>query len=250
MFEIHRTVTGLQPTLFGVPSYSLFVALGFLCGLTYYFFASRKRGVGFIPAFTLVAAALVFALIGSKIPLLFLNPGIKNILWGKSVVGALLGGMAGVFLAKKHFHIQVRMGNEIAPAVALGMAVGRWGCFFGGCCYGQPAAWGFDFGDGLLRLPTQLFEVAFHLTAFVILLLAKRKPRTPGILFKWYILSYFIFRFWMEFIRETPVLWAGLTIYQIICALGALYMAVVIVRIKREGSPSQGTGGMEHDGFT
>lgn len=234
MLDTHQTITGVHPLILGMPSYSLFVALGICAGLAYYLLNTKKERMEFLPALTLVAAALISALIGSKIPLLFLKPGIMTLLTGKSIVGALLGGMAGVVIAKKIMKIKVRLGNIIAPSVALGMAIGRFGCFFGGCCYGKPSSWGFDFGDGLLRLPTQLFEAFFHACAFIVMVRLKGRVKTPGILFKIYVLVYFTFRFFMEFIRETPVLWMGMTIYQIICALGVLYITALIVKIKKD----------------
>ncbi len=243
MLDTHGTITGISPLLFGMPAYSLFVTLGILAGLAHYLLLAKQGRMQFMQVFTLIGAALGFAVIGSKIPLLFLNPTPYALLTGKSIVGALLGGMVGIAIAKKVMKLQVRLGNIIAPSIALGMAIGRFGCFFGGCCYGKPAAWGFNFGDGLLRLPTQLFEVAFHLCAFVAMTALQKRVKTPGILFKGYILVYFIFRFATEFIRETPVLWLNMTIYQMICLLGAAYMAAVIVKLYKQKELMQAAGG-------
>lgn len=238
MLDSHSTITGIRPLIFGIPSYSIFVTLGMVLGLGYYLLSAKRKNLQLVPALKLVCAALFSALIGAKIPLLFLNPGLINLLVGKSIVGGLLGGMVGVMVAKRIFKIQVRLGNIIAPAIALGIAVGRIGCFFNGCCYGTPASWGFDFGDGQLRLPTQLFEVLFHFCAFLVLAYLQKRVKAPGILFKWYVLIYFLFRFFMEYIRETPGLWLGMTIYQIISLLGILYMAVTILKINKEGASS------------
>lgn len=238
MLDAHTTITGIRPVILGIPAYPLFVTLGILAGMAWYFVNIKSSRTQFMPAFTLVAAALMSALIGSKLPLLFLTRDIRLLLTGKSVVGALLGGMIGVVATKKVLGLKVRLGNVIAPSVALGLAIGRFGCFFGGCCYGKPAVWGFDFGDGQLRLPTQLFEAAFHGCAFIVMLCVMKRIKTPGILFKAYVLAYFVFRFFMEFIRETPVLWLGMTIYQIICLLGGLYMATAIIRMKMESGRS------------
>jgi prolipoprotein diacylglyceryltransferase len=63
----------------------------------------------------------------------------------------------------------------------------------------------------------------------------KGKVKTQGILFKYYLLAYFIFRFFMEFIRENPLVWEGMTIYQIISILGILYIAAGFWRESRRG---------------
>ena len=86
--------------------------------------------------------------------------------------------------------------------------------------------WGVDFGDGLLRYPTQLFEMVFLLIAFAILHYAKKRVKTPGILFKLFLISYFIFRFLIEFIRVNPTIYAGLSIYQILSVLAAIYVGI------------------------
>jgi len=52
-----------------------------------------------------------------------------------------------------------------APGLLFGMTIGRFGCFFGGCCAGRPTAsrWGLWASDrrlGMRRIPTQLLESA------------------------------------------------------------------------------------------
>lgn len=232
MFDAHDRLYGnTAPHILGIPAYTFFVGLGIIAGLIYYFVDLKRRGQVSEGAVKIVFAALVCGVIGSRIPLLFEGRGWQEILYGKSIVGGLAGGMFGVIAIKKILGIKLRLGNVIAPSVALGMVIGRMGCFLNGCCYGIPASWGFDFGDGLRRLPAQLFESAFHFIAFVFLVCCKNKVKTPGLLFKLYLLTYFIFRFFMEFIRENPIVFCGMTIYQIICVLGIIYMAIILAII-------------------
>src|SRR4051812_49460647 len=61
--------------------------------------------------------------------------------------------------------ISGRTGARFALPLAVGVAVGRLGCYFAGLddfTYGTPTAlpWGHDFGDGILRHPVQLYESA------------------------------------------------------------------------------------------
>jgi phosphatidylglycerol---prolipoprotein diacylglyceryl transferase len=227
---------GIMPTIFGVSSYMIFVGLGIIAGIIYYLTDAEKRSAKSEGAIEIVSSALIFGVIGSKIPLIIEGADIKTIIYGKSILGGLLGGMLGVILIKRILKIKTKMGNIIAPAVALGMSIGRLGCFFNGCCYGIPGTWGIDFGDGLLRYPTQLFESAFHLTAFILLHKLKLKTKKPGILFKYYVLSYFIFRFFIEFIRENPVFYFGLTLYQLICIIGIIFVTLtIIINNNKEG---------------
>ena len=233
-FDVHESLGGVLPTILGIPSYSIFVGLGILVGIVYYLLDARRRGVKHDGVVVIVASALIFGVIGSKIPLLFESNNPDIWAYGKSIVGAMLGGMLGVILVKRIMKIKLKMGNIIAPAVALGMAIGRIGCFCNGCCFGIPAPFGlgFNFGDGVLRLQTQLLESVFHLTAFFILRHYQDKVKTPGILFKLYLLAYFIFRFLCEFIRENPRILLDMTIYQIFCIIGIIYMGFALWRGK------------------
>lgn len=237
MLDTHYRLYGSNSiNILGIPAYSFFVGLGLLVGVLYYFYSLKQEGRVSEGAVKIVTSGLLFGVIGSKVPLIFEGRGLEYIIYGKSIVGGLLGGMFGVIAVKKVFKINLKLGNVIAPSIALGMSIGRLGCFFNGCCYGVVAPFGFDFGDGQLRLPTQLFEVAFHFTAFIVLVHYKDKVKTPGILFKLYIIAYFIFRFFMEFIRENPVVYAGMSIYQIISLLGIAYMTIVIYIGKNKSS--------------
>src|SRR4029450_6126480 len=81
-----------------------------------------------------------------------------------------------VELTKLVLHIHVKTGDTFALPLALALAVGRFGCFFNGCCFGQPSnlPWAVDFGDGIRRHPTQLYEVLFHLTMAGVLIFLMR----------------------------------------------------------------------------
>lgn len=234
MFDTHHSVGGILSNILGIPAYSFFVTLGIVVGVMYYLIDAKKRNASNEGAIIIVASGIIFGMIGSKIPLLFEGKTLLQVLTGKSIVGGLIGGMLGVIFVKKLLKIKTKMGNVIAPSVALGLAIGRWGCFFNGCCYGVVSSWGFNFGDGQLRLPTQLLESVFNSVAFVLLHKYKSEVKTAGILFKLYLLSYFVFRFFLEFIRVNPVVWAGFSIYQIISLLGFVFILINLLLMRRK----------------
>src|SRR5262249_20785687 len=105
--------------------------------------------------------------------------------------------------------------DVFAPGIALGHVVGRFGCFFAGCCYGKPTdkPWGIVFSDpfaaanvgtplGVHLHPTQLYEAGTELIILIVLLLTERKRETfAGRTFWLYILLYAISRFVIEFFR-------------------------------------------------
>src|ERR1700750_1380466 len=88
----------------------------------------------------------------------------------RSVEGALAGGIIAIELYKWKNGIALRTGARFALPLAIGIAIGRLGCYYAGLddfTYGTPTAlpWGPDFGGGILRHPVQLYE-SFAMTAF------------------------------------------------------------------------------------
>jgi phosphatidylglycerol---prolipoprotein diacylglyceryl transferase len=164
------------------------------------------------------------AMIGAKLPfaladwegLLSGRAWFEN---GKTIVFGLVGGYLGVELVKAWLGVRVKTGDSFAVPVAAAVGVGRLGCFVAGCCYGTVTTlpWGVDFGDGLRRHPTQLYEMAFHLTAACGLAWLKRRGLLRGQLIKLYLITYLTYRFLTELIRPEPVLALGLTGYQWAC---------------------------------
>lgn len=164
------------------------------------------------------------AMIGAKLPFALadwqtLLEGRALFENGKTIVFGMVGGYAGVELAKAMLGVRVKTGDGFAVPVAGAVAVGRLGCFAAGCCHGVATSlpWGVDFGDGLRRHPTQIYEAAFHAMLAIILAVFQRKGMFRGQLIKLYIISYLIYRFATEFLRPEAVLAASLTGYQWAC---------------------------------
>ena len=234
-------------TIFGkeISSYSFFVGIGLIVGVLWFMFTvAVKEKVRGDKAYYIVLSALIFGIIGSKLLVIMENINvllkdfsqIKVFLFtGKSIVGGLIGGYIGVRIIKKILKEKIRVGNKITPAIALGMGIGRIGCFLTGCCYGIKTSLpiGVDFGDGIPRIPTQLIEMMFCLILFVYFFYKQKKneENSPGILFQKFVFYYFVFRFFIEFIRDTEKNILFFSIYQVICFIGAIYM---IIKIRKE----------------
>jgi len=160
-------------------------------------------------------------MLGAKLPFALADPlgPLCTQAWiadGKTILFGLVGGYVGVELAKALVDVRVKTGDSFAVPVAVSIGLGRFGCFVGGCCYGVPTTWpwGVDFGDGVPRHPTQLYEVAFHLSAAAVLWVLERGNRFPRQRFKLYLIAYCVYRFATEFVRPEVRLWGGLTGYQ------------------------------------
>ncbi len=153
--------------------------------------------------------------------------------------GGLLGGAAAAwgYLRAQRLAF-LRVGDQCVPYLALGHAVGRFGCFLNGCCYGRPTtAWcGVRFpGQDVSVLPTQLFETGGLLVLWLALRRLHRPEilRQPGRVCGVYLAGYAGLRFVLEFLRgDQPMAWAGLTLQQIISlAIGAVGMWWVLRRL-------------------
>jgi phosphatidylglycerol:prolipoprotein diacylglycerol transferase len=166
-------------------------------------------------------------MIGAKLPFVFSdwNEFLSGASWfasGKTILCGLVGGYFGVEIAKWCLDLKLKTGDSFAVPVAAAVAVGRLGCFYGGCCYGTPTAlpWGVVFPtvDQVARHPTQLYEFAFHVACAVVLAALRRDGIFRGQLIKLYIIAYAVYRFATEFIRPEERIWGDLTGYQLASA--------------------------------
>ena len=158
-------------------------------------------------------------------------------LGGKTIVGAIVGGTAAVEWAKRRLGITSRTGDLFALPLALGIAVGRVGCFLTGLqdhTFGMLTSlpWGVDFGDGP-RHPTQLYEIAFLVVLAGILLWFERRPHRAGRLFQLFLASYMAFRLAVDFVKPEVRLPGGLSSLQWACVLTLGYVAVDWLRESR-----------------
>jgi hypothetical protein len=120
------------------------------------------------------------ALLGSKLLSGLENPArsasapLVAVLSSKTIVGGLIGGLIAVEIVKKIAGIRTPTGDLFAIPLCVGIAVGRIGCFLTGLDDGTFAVattlpWGINFGDGIARHPTQLYEIVFLLVLAAVL---------------------------------------------------------------------------------
>ena len=123
-----------------------------------------------------------------------------------------------------------QVADMAAPALAMGAAIGRIGCFLNGCCYGKLTniAWAIPL-NGQLRHPTQLYDMAYNLIIFGVLWDIRKRVTREGLLFWLFLLMYSVGRFGVEFFRVNPRILAGLSGSQIFSLILFLVSAGVIV---------------------
>jgi prolipoprotein diacylglyceryltransferase len=167
-------------------------------------------------------------------------------LGGKTIAGGLLGGWAGVEIAKRAVGVTQSTGDAFAFPLILGMCIGRVGCFLTGLAdhtYGVHTSvpWAVDFGDGP-RHPTQLYEIAFLLLLGVALLLRMRTPYPNGRLFRLFMLGYLLWRFAVEFLKPRDVLIGTLSAIQFASIIGVAVCGWALQRSQPRAQQSLWSG--------
>jgi phosphatidylglycerol---prolipoprotein diacylglyceryl transferase len=225
----------------------LFESLAYALGSALYLRMRRNEGDPLTgpQRSSVFAAAIVGAALGSKILGWFDHPSEWLTRWrdpifllgGKTIVGGLIGGWILVEIVKRVEGIHTRSGDLFAIPLALGIAIGRVGCFLGGMAdqtFGLPAnlPWAVDFGDGVRRHPTQIYEILWLLTLTFLLWRARTQPRENGDLFKLFMIGYLSFRLLMDFWKPADPI-VGLTAIQWACVGTLLFYAREVPRLAR-----------------
>lgn len=251
-----------------LPPHPILESLAYFVGARIYFYmrARSHHSTRYIPAdqgLWIVVGAVLGAAAGSKVlswledPWLVLQHLSDPHYWmgGQTIVGGLLGGLIGVEFAKRRVGVTESTGDDFVWPLIIGMCIGRVGCFLAGLpddTYGTPTHWftGVDFGDGIPRHPTQLYEIAFLLVWGAFIWWVDRRdpirfyrhhvaPSLPqGAKFQLFMFGYLVFRLLVEFIKPTPHIYFGLSNIQLACIGGIAYYTIKIgTWLRRNATP-------------
>jgi len=248
------------------------LALAFIFGAALAQNRARGQKIDADQVMDLVFAILVSSIIGARLLYVIINwqfyaasPLDIFKVWEGGLVfygGFILAFFVALRVVKKNALSVWKITDIMAPSVALGIALGRVGCFLNGCCYGARSdRWGMVFpgrdnppvfaqqvADGLISssaacslpvLPAQLYSALHGFIIFIILLALERHKRFDGFLFWVLVLLYSSGRFFIEGVRyyEQAYMIGLLTVSQVISAgLFIIAMSVLIVRSKHAGS--------------
>ena len=238
-----------------IPTHGFFVGLGVVLAAAVFVVEARRRGQRDDRLLYVVTGALLGGAILMRLGTWLQHVDLRDnasfaeqwFYGNRSILSGLVGAWLGVHVAKRLVGYRARTGDLFAPAVALGMAVGRVGCLL----TERP-------GTGRLRRPgrhlgrrhggaagspagvplhlSHLYEIAFHLAAFLAIWLWLRHRLTaPGETFVLYVAAYAVMRFLVELIRGNEVVWEGLTRPQLFLALTLPLLAARLVLGFRRG---------------
>lgn len=245
----------MLPSLFRIgqwdmPTHEFFIGLGLIAALLVFYMRARDRGelddrVRWIALGALIGGGLFaraaaiwqFAFTGNTLADVWLHGG-------RSVLGGLAGAYFGAEVTKRIVGYRTSTGELFAPAVALGMAVGRIGCFLTeqlGTATALP--WGITLSpavaanvpncpqcvSGAALHPSFLYEIGFHLIAFGALWMT-RDTLAEGRSFKLYLLGYGLFRLLVEFVRGNPEMAFGLSGSQLFLLVTIPLLALALLR--------------------
>jgi prolipoprotein diacylglyceryltransferase len=238
-----------------IPAHMLFGTLAYAAGFALY--RARRQRAGDTLSddrrWTIVTAAAVGAALGSTL-LAWLQHVLDSATtthgpvpaWGgKTIVGGLVGGTIAVEVVKRRIGETRRTGDPFVLPLALGMAIGRVGCFLAGLddhTEGGPTTlpWGVDFGDGIRRHPATLYEiVALGALAAWAAAWSRHPLKQEGDLFRGFLAGYAAFRFALEFLKPDDHDWLGLSAIQVACLVVlACYARDLLAMASRRAVPA------------
>src|SRR3954453_18835552 len=208
--------------------YGVLLASAYLLGLKLAMVRAQARGLDQARVLDPGIYIIISALVGAKLLLVvtdfrtFASDPSELITLARSggvFYGGLILAVAGTLWYIRKIGLPLWTTCDVfAPGIALGHVVGRFGCFFAGCCWGKPTdvPWAITFTNPFAAAnvgtplnvplhPTQLYEAGAEALILGLLLFTERRGRTyPGRTFWLYMLLYAISRFIIEFYRNDP----------------------------------------------
>lgn len=207
-----------------IHSFGVMMALAFVTAGLMAAWGMKRRGVDPELAYSMLIAAIIGGVVGSKIHYLIVHSeqartalfSGSGLIWYGGLIGGALAVWAVIAFSKARTAL---VADAVGPALALSYAVGRVGCLLNGDDYGVPTdlPWAMSFPKGSppteqLVHPTQIYETLMSLVILAILLLVLQPLlRRAGSLFWSYLALAGVERFLVEFVRTNEPVALGLT---------------------------------------
>ena len=252
-----------------IHTYGFMLALGVAFALWFLFVQSKKFGFVASKMVDMAFYTIIVSLLGAKLILFIGNfsyytRNLGELFSMARTGGVFQGGLAfGIIFAlwylRKNRIPTWKAADIIGPALALGHAFGRFGCFSAGCCYGRECSlpWAVTFRNeyagNLTGIslhtplhPTQLYESALNLINFLVLFFILKKKTFDGQVFAFYIMNYSLIRYFVEFYRgdhspklyliNNPSPYLSLSFPQFFCIIGLIAGLILFLVLRKRKS--------------
>lgn len=208
-------------------TYGALVAMGFLAGLFWIRYESKRVGLPQDKMVDLFSWIVLSAIVGSRLMYVFVSvpewwsdPLVFLRFWEGGLVfygGLIAAVLTSVWYANRHKLSFFSVADVFTPGIALGHFFGRLGCFAAGCCYGREinsnSFWAVWFPKTRYSIaphdhpvyPSQLFEAGAVLLLFLFLMLFRKRKKIEGEIFLLYIIIYPVLRSFLETFRGDEV---------------------------------------------
>lgn len=217
------------------------VSLGVVVALSTQYLLARHHH---LPAARILLVSLLASLIGlvaAKLYYLVEHWGEPRhmVTAGLCIQGFVLGAIGALALGATLADVAVgRVLDISAPGLLFAMTIGRFGCFYGGCCAGRPTGsrwglWSSDRWMGVRRIPTQLFEslVAFSVGVAALIVVWSATPRPAGAVFVAAIAAYTAGRQLLFPLRDLPRHTAHGRILTLVIAVSVMVAAILVAAL-------------------
>ncbi len=154
---------------------------------------------------------------------------------GMAIHGGIIASMIGIIIYCKIKKLAIYPWFDLmAPFLALGQAIGRWGNFINQEAYGAPTdlPWAIMI-DGVGHHPTFLYESIWNVLVFISLKWMLSRPHRIGSVFAGYLIFYSIGRFFIEMLRTDSLMLGPFRVAMLVSGLGVLVGIIILQRIAK-----------------
>ena len=251
---------------------SYFLSALVIIGYTLYWGISKK--ISLIPWTLSIVSILILFIVGTRLFSmnkedwqLFFDSGIIHLSNGRTVLGGIILAIPAAIFCKYYFKLHFDFSKPFAFVLPIVVVIMRIGCLLVGCCYGTSCdlPWAIRYGintpvfisqvnKGLISMnashsmpvhPSQVYDIIFYLLIFFFIIKLKNNFKANHSLFYLVIVSRFIERFFLEFVREGEsnnvfgIDFFGLKIVQwTLLILIAIFIFIIYYREKNLAEPN------------
>jgi len=232
-----------------IPLHGIIEFAAYFIGFRYFLYLRKKQpdAISTTNRIWILIGAILGSVLGSRIAggledpeqLKMANNVLMHFYLNKTVLGGFLGGVWGVEIIKKMIGEKSSSGDLFTYPLILALIIGRIGCFSMGVyeeTYGTATSFftGMNLGDGKMRHPVTLYEMAFLLLIWIGLQQTEKKYElASGLRFKIFMIAYCLFRFVLDYIKPHYTYSTGLSAIQATALIGLLYYVILWFQNKK-----------------